>query len=66
MAVAPAVGWTFALAEVRFPGGVRADFVAQSLELAATHVGEVHAVGTRGGALVEVHRDPEFLRGAPA
>ena len=44
----------------------RADVVANALELAATHVGEILAVGARGGALVEEDGDAELAPDALA
>src|SRR5215213_3098401 len=52
--------WT----EVRRALGRAADVVAQPLELAAPDVGEILAVGTRRGALVEEDRDAELAADA--
>ena len=57
-------GWMdLRVTEVGLPRRVRGDLVTQALELAAADIGEVDAIGTGGGALVQVDRDPQLLRG---
>ena len=53
-------------AEVGDAVGIGADLLLRLLELAASDVGEIHAVGARGRAFVEEDGDAEFLADACA
>ena len=66
MATAPAVACTRGGPEVGRALRRRADLVANALELAAADVGEILAIGARGGALVEEDGDPELAPDALA
>ena len=55
--VAPAVGCTRGLAEVRLARGVGGDLVADALELAAANVLKILPLGRRGRGFVKVNRN---------